>query len=321
MSYLGNEPLNVQYIDKKEYTATAGQTIFNCTYEDRVDVYINGILLASSDFTADTGADIVLVTGATAGDIVQIDGWMNNVNYFNGISRSDEFTATGGQTTFDISYDVGYAQVFLNGLRLDEADYTATDGTSIVLSAPATAGDVVFVEAFGTFASADHYTKSASDDRYLQPTGDGSQLTGIEGVPSGIISMWSGAAAAIPSGWNLCDGTNGTPNLVGKFIKASGTAGGTGGSNTHSHSHTLAAGAHTLSVAEMPSHQHTAPFYAGGENSGERIAIGHPNDYRSTGNAVDAAGGSTAHAHSLSGSIANGSNEPEYFELCYIMKS
>ena len=63
------------------------------------------------------------------------------------------------------------------------------------------------------------------------------------GVPAGIISMWSGLAASIPTGWNLCDGTLGTPNLVGRFIKGASTAGGTGGSTS--------TGAHTLSIAEM----------------------------------------------------------------------
>ena len=38
------------------------------------------------------------------------------------------------------------------------------------------------------------------------------------GVPSGAIMMWSGTIATIPSGWYLCDGTNGTPNLTNKFI-------------------------------------------------------------------------------------------------------
>lgn len=38
------------------------------------------------------------------------------------------------------------------------------------------------------------------------------------GVPSGVILMWSGPVATIPSGWNLCDGTSGTPDLRDKFI-------------------------------------------------------------------------------------------------------
>jgi microcystin-dependent protein len=73
-------------------------------------------------------------------------------------------------------------------------------------------------------------------------------------IPLYGIIMWSGAVSAIPSNWALCDGTNGTPNLTGKFIvhadaDASGTynVGQTGGSNSV-----------TLAEGELPSHLHTA---------------------------------------------------------------
>ena len=55
------------------------------------------------------------------------------------------FTATDGQTTFTVSYTVGYIDVYLNGVRLSAADYTATNGTSVVLGVGATVGDVVDV--------------------------------------------------------------------------------------------------------------------------------------------------------------------------------
>lgn len=78
-------------------------------------------------------------------------------------------------------------------------------------------------------------------------------LTSSSAVPSGVIVMWSGSYASIPSGWALCDGTNGTPNLLDKFILGvSGTnytasqINVTGGNNSH-----------TLSVSELPSHNHT----------------------------------------------------------------
>ena len=152
------------------------------------------------------------------------------------------------------------------------------------------------------------------------PAVSGANLTGIVSIPSGLISMWSGSAAAIPSGWNLCDGTNGTPNLVGKFIKAASTAGGTGGSNTHSHSHTLSAGAHTLSIAEMPSHSHTFGYTGNTGGGPTRVGSADNNNiwYNQT---TSSTGGSGSHSHSLSGSISSGSNEPAYFELCYIMKA
>ena len=58
------------------------------------------------------------------------------------------------------------------------------------------------------------------------------------GLPPGTIAMWSGSLATIPSGWKLCDGTSGTPDLRSRFIRGAPPAtdpGATGGSDTHSH--------------------------------------------------------------------------------------
>ncbi len=55
-------------------------------------------------------------------------------------------------------------------------------------------------------------------------------------VPPGVIVAWSGVLASIPSGWLLCDGNNGTPNLIDRFLQGITTAvtnpGTTGGSHT-----------------------------------------------------------------------------------------
>jgi len=65
------------------------------------------------------------------------------------------------------------------------------------------------------------------------------------GVPSGLIAMWHGLIANIPSGWVICDGNNGTPNLLDRFVQSVPTAGtnpgGTGGATsktTAGHYHT-----------------------------------------------------------------------------------
>ena len=60
-----------------------------------------------------------------------------------------EYTATAGQTTFTPpSYTVGFINVFRNGVMLGSADFTATNGTSVVLAAGASAGDLVAIESF-----------------------------------------------------------------------------------------------------------------------------------------------------------------------------
>lgn len=58
-------------------------------------------------------------------------------------------------------------------------------------------------------------------------------------VPAGGIIMWSGSIVSIPTGWVICDGTNGTPDLRDRFVVGAGTTysvGGTGGATTHTHS-------------------------------------------------------------------------------------
>ena len=60
--------------------------------------------------------------------------------------RTDtNFTATAGQTTFTVSYTVGYIDVYLNGVRLTGTEYVANNGTSVILAEGAAAGDIISV--------------------------------------------------------------------------------------------------------------------------------------------------------------------------------
>lgn len=72
-------------------------------------------------------------------------------------------------------------------------------------------------------------------------------------IPKNGIVMWSGDATTIPTGWQLCDGTNGTPDLRDRFVRGSQAPGATGGSN-----------AVLLSAGSMPEHGHTFTTGAGG---------------------------------------------------------
>lgn len=80
-------------------------------------------------------------------------------------------------------------------------------------------------------------------------TTNGSQPSWSVVIPSGLISLWKGTIASIPSGWLLCDGTNGTPDLRNRFVVgANADSGGlakstitgsalqTGGNTSHAHS-------------------------------------------------------------------------------------
>ena len=139
-------------------------------------------------------------------------------------------------------------------------------------------------------------------------------ITADNGVPRGMIAMWSGSVANIPSGWALCDGTNGTPDLRDKFVKSipnnTANPGATGGASIHSHD----AGGYTA-----PNHTHT---YSGQTNKGDQWIA--PPGYGQ--------GGENTHSHSYSGTTsnagagavtgtsANASSLPPYYELAFIVK-
>lgn len=67
----------------------------------------------------------------------------------------------------------------------------------------------------------------------------------------GAIGLWSGTVGSIPSGWYLCDGNNGTPDLTDRFVVGAGSTysvSDTGGSQFHNHDFTGNAHSHTLPV-------------------------------------------------------------------------
>ena len=101
------------------------------------------------------------------------------------------FTATANQTAFTVSYTVNFVEVFLNGSKLSAADFTATNGSSIVLASGATVGDTLDVVAYGTQTIANVYTQTQSDARYLQLTGGTltGDLTGTTSTFSGDVTI------------------------------------------------------------------------------------------------------------------------------------
>ena len=92
------------------------------------------------------------------------------VSPFNGVRRKHTYTATASQTSFSgagtegatLSYtDSTFVDVFQNGVKLGEADYTATSGTAIVLAQGASLNDLVEVVVYDVFSVADTVSKSA----------------------------------------------------------------------------------------------------------------------------------------------------------------
>ena len=79
------------------------------------------------------------------------------------IFQTSTFTATASQTTFTVSYTVGLIEVYLNGARLNAADFTATNGTTVVLGAGALVGDTVDIVVYGPVSVANTYTQAETN--------------------------------------------------------------------------------------------------------------------------------------------------------------
>tara|TARA_R100000329_G_scaffold147051_1_gene134253 strand:+ start:19771 stop:21291 length:1521 start_codon:yes stop_codon:yes gene_type:complete len=168
-----------QSFDVFNYVATAGQTTFSgadaasqtLAYSvGNLFVTVNGtVLKTGTDYTATNGTSIVLTDAATVGDEISIFAF----NTFSvGPSKTItlfKYSATAGQTTFSgsdsasqtLAYTAGMIIVTLNGVVLDTSDYTATNGTSVVLDSGASTSDELNIIAFTAFNSASVTTASA----------------------------------------------------------------------------------------------------------------------------------------------------------------
>ena len=81
-----------------------------------------------------------------------MSGYIGNIPVPQATQTRDVFTATSGQTSFATSgYTPNFLDVYLNGVHLDPSDYTASNGSDVVLAVGAAAGDSVIVVAFTTF--------------------------------------------------------------------------------------------------------------------------------------------------------------------------
>lgn len=131
---------------------------------------------------------------------------------------------------------------------------------------------------------------------------------------TGMIMLWSGSSATIPSGWLLCDGSNSTPDLRNRFVVgatstyAVGATGGSADSIVVSHTHTVTDPGHTHGM-KYTNYEHPSPqFNPNVDGTGNSGTVN--TNSATTGITIDSTGSSGTNA-----------NLPPYYALCYIMKS
>ena len=154
MSYLGNQPTSAAFLTD-QFSGNGSTTTFTLS---TAPAGTTSLLVSVSGVLQDPSTYSVVGTTLTLGGAAPTGTGNISVRYL-GIPASGvvttayrtvtEFTATAGQTTFTPpSYSVGFIAVYLNGARLGAGDFTASNGTTIVLATGASVDDLVVTESF-----------------------------------------------------------------------------------------------------------------------------------------------------------------------------
>jgi hypothetical protein len=139
---------------------------------------------------------------------------------------------------------------------------------------------------------------------------------------TGMIMIWSGSIGSIPSGWVLCNGSNGAPDLRNRFIIGAGDAysvaqtGGSADAIVVSHTHTA------TSVVTDPGHTHTmtnASYVTAGTSTYSNGGSG-PTAYGTSSINTATTGITVATTNTSTGVSGTNANLPPYYALAYIFK-
>ena len=158
-----------------------------------------------------SGVDVSIVAGVAS---VSVDRASKTVT---------KYTATADQTTFAATYALGYVDLFLNGVKLAEDQYTASNGTSIVLDEGAAIDDIIEIVAFN-FATGE--SSSAGIATFATTAGVSTQVSGYLGV--GVTGTNLNVTGVITASSFSGDGSNLSNVISGIEIENNGTSVGTG---------------------------------------------------------------------------------------------
>ena len=241
-----------------------------------------------------SGLGVVIPNGITA--LVYCDG----TNFYNAISGSvGNFTVNGNLAVTGTTALSG--ALTYGGVTLSNA-VTGTGSMALSASPTFTGTPIAPTAAPGT-----NTTQIATTAFVL-----------ANGVPSGAIMMWSGSIGSIPSGWLLCNGSSGTPDLRDRFVVGAGSTyavnatGGTADAVVVSHTHTATDSGHT--------HGFTAAVTgATGYWAGAGSFQGYAGSRSPSTSTTDS--GTANISVSTTGTSGTNQNLPPYYALAYIMKT
>jgi len=208
VNFLGGNSITVSYSATNNITINHADTSTQASVNNSGTTVIQDVTLdgfghvtglASTTIPTYTNSDVDshLNTGTATTD--QVLSWNgSDYDWVDGSQppayTKSTFTATASQTTFSVTYTVGYADVFLNGVKLSSLDYTATNGTSVVLATGATAGDSVEILAWNTSVGA--YTDNNVDTHLNTGTATTNQILSWTGSDYDWVNQPSSYANA-----------------------------------------------------------------------------------------------------------------------------
>ena len=198
MAYFGLEPLSASYLTDyfSGNNTTVAFTLSRAPVSaSSVIITISGVKQAASTYGV-SGTTLTFSgappTGTNTIEVLHL-GVQPDTVVQPSYRTITEFTATAGQTTFSpASYTAGYIDVYRNGVKLGTADFTATNGTTVVLNNGCTLGDYVRFEGFliTTFNDAIPNTNGAVGDSLIASV-SASKLTGSRTLPNTVVPVGS----------------------------------------------------------------------------------------------------------------------------------
>ena len=316
---------------------SGGARVLTVPAIEKVYIVNNGLADAVT-VTASGGTGIAVPAGKTM--YLYIDG-TNTVDAITHLTSLTLATAlpvgsggTGATTATNARTNLGLGTMAVqNATSISVSGGTVGGNTIINTSGTATLTGATSLTGTATSSGTLNITGNlqldgavGSSGEVLVSQGSGSTPVWGSGFPSGGIIMWSGSIASIPSGWYLCDGTNGTPNLKDRMVIGAGNlyvVDATGGSKDA----IVVAHTHTGSAAAVGNHQHAVfGFWHWVDESIEIMATRLKSTAQSGARDDDQTSGAAGgHSHSLTinstGSSGTNANLPPYYALAFIMKS